>query len=139
MISKFRLLRNLKTYLTMFTLAASILFGIYNYTVYLGNKVDSLTSENAELVRVVNGYERVTRELETTLNDNNKMLLGEISSLQKSFTRYEGMLADNRRNVLELSKYMSEIQNEQIQTCLNTELPDDLVDRLFNKTKVTAN
>lgn len=137
-LSKLKLLGGFKTYLIGASIIALAAFSAYNYTVYLNNKIDALVTDRETLTQIITRYETTTKQLEKTMSDNNSLLISEINSLNASFTKYESMLSDNRKSVDEISKYMSEMQNEQIQTCFNTELPDDLVDRLFNKTRQTT-
>jgi hypothetical protein len=134
-LRKLSLLKNFKAYALGVSIIALAAFSAYNYTVYLNNKIDALVTDRETLTQIITRYEITTKQLESVMNENNKLLLNEISYLNTSFTKYESMLSDNRRSVDELSKYMSEMQNEQIQVCFNTELPTDLVDRLFNKTR----
>lgn len=137
-LRKLSLLKNFKMYALGASIIALAAFSAYNYTVYLNNKIDALVTDRETLTQIISRYESTTKQLEKTMSDNNSLLIGEINSLNASFTKYETMLSDNRKSVDEISKYMSEMQNEQIQTCFNTELPDDLVDRLFNKTRQTT-
>jgi len=133
MLSILSKVKNLKTHLIVGSSVALVIWGMYNYTSHLNNKIDALITDRATLSQIVSTYEKTTKRLEDTINENNKLLIGEISYLNKTFVKYEDMLIDNRRSVDDLSKYMSEIQNEQLQICFNTDLPDEFINRLFNK------
>ncbi|WGH49872.1 hypothetical protein [Alishewanella phage vB_AspM_Slickus01] len=131
-LSKLKLIGGFKTYMIGGAIAATIAFSAYNYTVYLNNKIDALVTDRQTLTQIIDRYEVSTKQITDTLNQNNTKLMGEINSLNNSFTIYEGMLKANKLSVDELSKLMGEIQNEQIQECLNTDLPDDIIERLFS-------
>ncbi|WGH49679.1 hypothetical protein [Alishewanella phage vB_AspM_Slicko01] len=131
-LSKLKLIGGFKTYMIGGAIAATIAFSAYNYTVYLNNKIDALVTDRQTLTQIIDRYEVSTKQITDTLNQNNSKLMGEINSLNNSFTIYEGMLKANKLSVDELSKLMGEIQNEQIQECLNTDLPDDIIERLFS-------
>lgn len=135
MLRSIGMIKNLKLFSIGFIVVVLVGFAAYNYTVYLNNKIDALVTDRDTLSQIITRYETSTKQLEKTITDNNILMMGEIEYLNKSFTKYESMLSANRKSVDELSKLMSGVENEQIQTCFNTDLPDSLVDSLFNRTK----
>ena len=137
-LSKLKFISGIKTYLVGGAIICTLLFAGYNYTVYLNNKIDALSADRDTLTSIVYRYEETSKQLTDTMNQNNSLLMGEIDSLNLSFGKYEGMLKANRVSVEQLSKLMKEIPDEKIQECLITELPADIVNRLFDQTKLNT-
>lgn len=133
MLNKLSIIKNLKLYAAGASVLALVAFSAYNYTVYLNNKIDALVTDRETLTQIINRYESSTKQLEKTIADNNNLLISEINYLNNTFKTYEGMLTDNKRTVADLTKFISEIQNEEIKTCLNTDLDDEFINRLFSK------
>lgn len=116
--------KNLKTSLFVFGTLITLAIGVAGYTVHLKSTVENLRETN-DLVQQSN------RELRTQMDENQLRFQREVSALNKSFEHYQGLLRSLQMRNEYLQRGFDEIQDEAVIQCLNTELPSDIVDRLY--------
>ncbi len=66
------------------------------------------------------------------LNSTVEQQENDYKALEKSMVKYQSLLEENRKTNDELRNNLNEIgeQNEVVQECLDTSLPDDFINRL---------
>lgn len=119
--------KNLKFSLAVLAIVISTISGLVVYSKNLSNQVNSLREDNT-IIRQSN------TNLQAQLQENLRGYQRDIAILNDIFSQYSQSIRENEKRTQELNNILSGINDEQINQCLDTSLPNELINRLFGTT-----
>lgn len=118
------MISTIKTYVISGALVLLVAIGSGAYIKHQSNKIESL---NGQVTSLKTDNVRLENQLQAQADSYED----EIGRLNESLNQYTVEIEENRNRVAVLRRKLNET-SEELKVCLRTELPNDIIDRLFN-------